>query len=491
MYRICLDAQPGFLELDKPIKWQSRQVHAEYPMLTGVVAGIADMGLRAALGDVAPNISLVLESGIGSVGKDGSPTGCYASVHNNESDLSVIPVEYPIYDYSKVDPVQVLHEGKLDIVSAYSVEEKFSIVYADLLQSSMKSFDIKLWLLIVMTFFVFSGLLLLRKVCIKMNEDTENQVTLRRAVGLMKETSYALPFETFTHMIGQDCTEFTDRSGNVISLTMTIGFFLILLFYLSLMSTDLVLVTKPHVINNYRDVMDVENGSVGFLAILYDVSEFEQAQPGTIQEEFWEEFHETRYMLDPSGDPYAQGKFFSKILKQKGFGIMSNLYSQIALEMCCKMWDALKAGTNLFGKAYGWIASDPEGKQHTQGLIIRQGLKNDLVIRGRRKFKGFFEGSLFSKTFAESLRLMDFGPMMAATNYTSIRECMSKEIHYNQPKVEAVTVMNFKYLALICVLLGIVSFGVLFGELVHELRTLTRVTPASKLSKHDTRFSRK
>ena len=45
MYRICLDAQPGFLELDKPIKWQSRQVHAEYPTLTGVVAGIADMGL--------------------------------------------------------------------------------------------------------------------------------------------------------------------------------------------------------------------------------------------------------------------------------------------------------------------------------------------------------------------------------------------------------------------------------------------------------------
>ena len=54
------------------------------------------------------------------------------AMHNNKSNLShlsVMPVEYLIYDYTKhdynkVNPVQVLHEGKLHIISTYAVENK-------------------------------------------------------------------------------------------------------------------------------------------------------------------------------------------------------------------------------------------------------------------------------------------------------------------------------------------------------------------------------
>src|SRR5207253_3351553 len=100
-----------------------------------------------------------------------------------------------------------------------------------------------------------------------------------------------------------------------------------------------------------------------------DVNEFEEAQPGTIQEEFWERFNDSRFMVDPSGDPEAIAEFGSKTLKQQGFWILSNLYTRSVLEMYCKMLDAMKAGTDILGQIYYWIASDPQGKHHTQGLI--------------------------------------------------------------------------------------------------------------------------
>ena len=120
----------------------------------------------------------------------------------------------------------------------------------------------------------------------------------------MKQSSYSPFFQTFAHMIGQDCTDFVDRSGNLISLIMTIGFFLIHLFYLNLMSTELVVVTKPHVINNYRDVIDVDI-AVGFIAMGCDADEFLEAEAGTIQDEFWKTYSETRIMIS-SKEPIVE-----------------------------------------------------------------------------------------------------------------------------------------------------------------------------------------
>ena len=83
VYRVCLDQQIAIIELDDTSKWEAGQVHAENLKISGVAAGSANLFFISMFGTSAPNISLVFESGTGSVGKDGSPTGCYASVHNN------------------------------------------------------------------------------------------------------------------------------------------------------------------------------------------------------------------------------------------------------------------------------------------------------------------------------------------------------------------------------------------------------------------------
>ena len=438
-YRVCISVIPAAVQIEDPVQWEGGQVHQRYPKMSGVVAEyFVQMIMTAVLGNSAPNISLVFESGTGSVGKDGSPTGCYASIHNNGSDFTFFPVEYPIYDYSKVNPVQVLYEKPLNIISNYRVEDKVSIVYADLLQSSLNSFDIIVWLLVIMTFFVFAVLLKFRKRLRKFKEVSEYKPVLQgyrmAKKPAMKESSYTPLFETFVHMIGQDCTDFVDRSGNLISFIMTISFFLILVFYLNLISAELVVVNKPRVISNYRDVMNGDM-AVAFVAMRYDATEFEKAQEGTIQHEFWKKYSETRIMLS-SKEPMAAFDFMNKVSRQKGVIIMNSIASQVFLELNCKLLDGMKAGTNLLGKTHDWLSSDPEGKQHTNGLIIRQGLNTQLIIKGQRRLKGVFEGSLLHQTFKDSVGGFDLGPIMAGTSYSNIRECMSKQVHYNHPKVE-------------------------------------------------------
>ena len=270
-----------------------------------------DLVFTSILGYPAPNVSVVVESGGGHVGKNqASPTGCYGSIYRNESDFSSNPIEYPINDFKKVDPVQVLYEGPLDIVSMYRVEEKESVIYADLLESSLKSFDMNIWSAIIVSFVVFSLLLFIRQYIYS----GKNKMGTQGCSPIL---------ETFTHMIGQESIDFTDRSGRMISFDMTIGFFFIMSFYLNLMSTDLVVVTKPHVINNYRDVMKREDMKVIFTSVTYDVLEFESAKEGTTQKEFWNIFKKKHMTYDLKDNMKEAVEIAIDFTDQKNVGIIN------------------------------------------------------------------------------------------------------------------------------------------------------------------------
>ena len=459
--------QPGFIQLKDNAKWNKGQVNAFYPTISGGNAKVVDLILLSLLGDTAPNISLVMNyDATGSVGKDGTPTGCYAYVHNNQSDLTVMLVEYPIYDYNKVNPIQVIHERPLDIMSAYKVKDKESIIYTDLLESSLKSFDINVWYTVLLTFLVFSALLLLRTFLDKRKKYTLSPI-----------------FETFCHMIRQDSTNFDDISGELISVLMTISFFLILVHYLNLMSTELVVVTKPHVINNYRDIMNEENITVAFMAVTYDADEFKKAEKGTLQEEFWKKFSKNHTLLNSARQPMEAVKFMEDVMKQKGVLLVTSMMSQVMLNAACKMLEGMKEDNTmnaLFGQSYGWLGTDPGGKQHTTGLITNPGLNEDpLIIKGQRRLMWVFEGSLFHQAFSDSIDGVA-GLMQGVVGHASasnIQKCLSKTVNFNHSKVENVLVGNFRYLVLVCLFLLLVAIAVLILENLNKMMKTTRVRP--------------
>ena len=152
--------------------------------------------------------------------------------------MTPLGIEYPVKDFDKVNPIQVYSEDPRSIFSTYKVEEKFSVVYADILTSSFKSFDLEIWSVCFMVFLTFVGLLILRKCVNSLKEDKKQGNDL-------EDSTF---FETFSHLIGQESSKFLDKPGKLISIIMTLGFFLIVSYYLNLMSTDLVVENKPSVI---------------------------------------------------------------------------------------------------------------------------------------------------------------------------------------------------------------------------------------------------
>ena len=69
-------------------------------------------------------------------------------------------------------------------------------------------------------------------------------------------------FETLCHLAGCETTDFNNKSGRLISFTMTIGFFFVFAYYLNLMSTEMVVQEKPETLNSYQDMMNRENMTV-------------------------------------------------------------------------------------------------------------------------------------------------------------------------------------------------------------------------------------
>ena len=461
-YRLCVSTEIAILQLEDPEIWAGSQVHAQMPRFSGAIGPTIDFMINALLGNTVPNISVVVEPLTGTVNKDGSPAGCYGSVYRNESDFTLFPVEYPIKDFDRIDPGQIVYEGPLTILSMYKVDDNHSIVYQDFLESSLHSFDMGVWSAVFVTFLVFVGLLILRK-CFN---------------GIKDSTGYSATFETFSRMIGQDITDFNDRPGKLISIVMTVGFFLIIAFYFNCMSTDLVVVDKPQVINNYRDIMRRKDMTVGFFAITYDINEFKDAEAGSIQHEFWQHIKDTHIMVKFGHTIGEMTEMAGMVLEGKVSGIINSLYSHTAVKKICKFKSIVQKDSPTIARTYAWQASDPEGRQHTTGMIMRQGMKTDLVFKGKQKARRLFEQGMTHKIISETVEGVDLGPMLEGSgSVAEIMKCTSKEVNYNQPEVEEVNIENLKYLNLVCVLLFILSFTILIVENVQINRQLGQVGP--------------
>ena len=454
-YRLCVSTGNGFLRLEDPEIWADGQVHAKVPRFSGALKPTAVLVMKAMMGKTIPNVSVVVEPLIRTARQDGSPAGCYGSIYRNESDVSFLPVEYPIKDFDRVDPGQIIFEGPLTILSMYKVEDKYSIVYQDFLESSLKSFDMSVWSAVVVTFLVFVGLLILRK-CLN---------------SVKNNTGYSATFETFSHMIGQDITQFHDRPGKVISIVMTVSFFFIIAFYFNCMSTDLVVVDKPQVINNYRDIMRKKN--MTSFAFTYDYNEFKDAEARSMQHEFWQHIKDT-YIMVKFGHSFEElTEMGEMVLQGKLSGIMNSLYSHTFIKKICQFKSVVQKESPTVALTYAWQANDPEGRQHTSGIIVRRDLKTDLVFTGKRRSKWLFEQGMAQKLVSESIEGLDLGPMMEGTgSVAEIMKCTSKQVNYNQPEIETVTVENFKYLYWVCVFCINLSLAVLFFEKVHHITQL-------------------
>ena len=147
--------------------------------------------------------------------------------------------------------------------------------------------------------------------------------------------------------------------------------------------------------------------------------------------------------------------------------------------MTCQIKYSLKKSIPDANRIYSWLASDPEGKQQTRGIIIRQGLRTPLFMKGQRRLRGLFEGDILSIGFTMGMDKY-IHDLFGKDDFYETLKCLSNEVQYNAVKVDVVTLQNFRHLFLIVVFTLIVALFVLIYETVKKPQTRSDVDESNE-----------
>ena len=161
VYRLCFLERPGVMQIEHPIRsGLPGEVFNTKPRFGGGFASIGNFIIDMAYAFKSGlNYSLVEQNEFGSKDQEtGEFTGCFGSLVRNESDFTLMVVDYPTKDYEKINPYLVLMEEPLTIVQGYNRTVHGD--WSDILTSSFSAFDAHLWILILFACFTLTAIML-------------------------------------------------------------------------------------------------------------------------------------------------------------------------------------------------------------------------------------------------------------------------------------------------------------------------------------------
>ena len=457
VYRFCVVTTPLVFEIENyDSKWAEGQIRNEIPKITGSWTHLTET-LSSLFKTFGKNISLIVESEVGMRKSNGSLTGCYRSVRDNESDVSMFIVDFPTVDFEKIEPYQVVMEDSLKIMSGYHSETDPDVSFNDFILTSIQSFDNQTWFAVLVVVSAFFGLWMTKRALFPDN----NHVSLRRRI------AEAL-WDTLLLFISQESTDYDKFLDRLLSILMTLSFFFLTNIYFGLMSTDLVTVTKPTVINSYQDIMNRPNMTPVFAALMSDTQEFEDAyedDDDSIQAKFWAKYKDKKEMADTHADPgklidmMQGGADLNRVL------IMNGIYIDGVRRVTCRM----KTGFRLHENVYTWISRDVHSRMQKKGIIMRNGLKQTPQLKTfRRKVRYAFESAIFHDVIAqlvnEGLKSSDQFSFPEGP-HSKVEKCLSDQVVYADASVDTVVMQNYYLLFTVSVVMLPASIIVLLIEL--------------------------
>ena len=178
-----------------------------------------------------------------------------------------------------------------------------------------------------------------------------------------------------------------------------------------------------------RDLLK-KNLSVNFVSGLSDVKEFSDAEQESDQDKIWQKLKNQIHFTDLGNDFSQVMKVVIRTMNQEAVLIMNKLFLKPLRAVFCQNKDATKDRIPEVDRVHSWLSSDPQGKMHARGAVIRRGLSTPLITKGQRRLRGFFEGDIPRQLEIESMNSIDFGPMFEGkADYSSILKCLSDTVN--------------------------------------------------------------
>ena len=411
------------------------------------------------------NYTLIFEEDFGSKDEEtGQFTGCYGSLYRNESDVSLVALDDPFYDYDKVNPYQILMEYPLSIFQAYNATDTF--ISVDIFKEGINSFPIDFWILILKTVLFFAFILFnieycLKKIKIKLKE--RNSKTFSQILNSKFKSLLKYIYLCFMHLLNTGFMEFNHFTQKCMSFLLVIFSFVMINYFCNLMATELVVVPRPLIHESYSDLID-RNILPYFPRQLNEYLYFKNADQSSDMKILWKK---SIARVGNASALFLPEKYGPDIIhwtnKVDKMVIIMNKISMPALKSgICQL---LYFKQNLYfedtthfkslSKQHVWDVSDPSSnKVISKTTSFRQTFERDSVaLTTMKRIRHIFESDLShymtDHVFEEALNIYQL-PENSKPTFEQISFCKSNTLVMDVPEHKDVMVSNLVFIIHTC-----------------------------------------
>jgi hypothetical protein len=453
--RVCLPAG-SFMEV-KQSPDGSVQIEGPFSPWADVFAGIIK-GLNA---------TAVTHDSLGVLIDKESQTygGCVGSLQQNESDVMFGPLTFLVVSDNITNGVVEGFE-RVGISSAYINSNMTRDSKQTHVLDMVYAFSNNLWLLLLFLFLLMLLLLTSSKSLLSGRQMRTVRLAITRAGGRQhKPVSHKKAFiRSLTVVVACILKQHSSTCGsvkksfNLLYLCTSFLGWMCGLFLASKISTEMVVVKPPVVIENYQDILD-SGVRPTWSATLTDKDEFENAAEGTME---WKVWHRAIDMgLEDSvlaakpetvmkhGYNGANGK--ELFLIQKLFGERMFPYA-----MC-----AFARTKNIFSNTSVLYRHDPVSKERLKWNVHNRLMSKDVSKLISNRIQRHFE----SQILTQAMKYVDFSQMFGVDgveqNYRAIQECYSDVVILDKPLWSKVNLEHYFTLDLLigsCLIVVVIMF---------------------------------
>lgn len=453
-WRSCYVEIPGNVELLPKSEWKEGRRYK------GSLAPMMDLMIEVSNRGLTDNCTMVEGYSFGTYDSvTGTYSGCLGLLERNQSEASAAVTEYPMKDLEVIDPFQVLFEDRLHFLTAYNSTQEEQLEYVDIVDSLVTTFDFSLWLLVFFVGMVGAVVLSLANHFLGKDEFQEKlRVKHMKMMGpdrhglisdndLFSESTSPL-YESLVHLIGCESADYNGTTRRSISITLTLGSFLLIQYLTGFMSSDLVVAKTPVIIKNYDDLLRMMKGKQplvpAFIDTWADFNEFKYARKDTIQAEMWQEMEKLKaknYTIIVSAKQSVSEFILCTLdaLQMKMGLIVSGMIMDLIKTTMCRLKATM---SDFYPLSYPWRAVDPRSHPIQRGLVKRKDFHDHPASLNIEKYsRRLFEASVVTPLQKEIAK--GFMPELQS-NPEIVRDCNQDSLHMREIELVNFAIENFR-----------------------------------------------
>jgi len=402
----------------------------------------------------------------------GNYSGCYGSLMRNESDITITSIEDPTDDYSRVRPFRIITDDKLAIQQAYNRSK--SAIKIDIFQTGFKSFQVHVWIVILLTAVVFGILFFWIE-----RMDRIKKRLFRRIKSEIRNLKFLKPikrllsiiFSNMIHLILIDL--FIDSRTclvRFISMLYLVFAFVVVNYYRDLMATEMVVIPRPSIFNSYKEIYFDDNVIPTFSLASSDHVHFKDAKEGSWENKLWRKgLERARNYTDLFLPQKFETEFLQKVIdfhQRRRVFIAYHLFSSASKVILCNL-RALNDNHDIML----WDAFDPKGERFMKQLTVRGGLdlQDKFIKRYMTRVVRSSEANLISYVRSHlitSNTMLNKFPVRLT--HSQLEQCLSDTLVMDLPETQSVSVSNFFLLLTFSLMIIIVCGIILFMEFLSK-----------------------